>query len=112
MQSQRQKCILQDTRDGLRRHTASLVGTGKGIANFGLTLIVHLSLQRTVANEQARFLEFDGDLKPLAGHTWLDLLLLLNKSACLGFTNPFPALVFSDCRVIAIGHEERKISIP
>src|SRR3989442_14860183 len=70
-----------------------------------------LNLQSTIANEQARFLEFDGDLKPLARHAWVGLLLLLNKSTRLGFTDPLPALVSGDFGVIAIGHEEREVRI-
>src|SRR5579883_850317 len=70
-----------------------------------------LNLQSTVANEHTRFLEFDGDLKPLARHTWLDLLLLLKKSTRLQFTDPLPALVSGDFGVIAIGHEEREVRI-
>src|SRR2546430_7175559 len=112
MQSQRQKRILQDTRDGLRRYTTSLVGAGERIADFGLALIVLLNLQSTIANEHSRFLEFDSDLKPLARHAWLDLLLLLKKSTCLGFTDPLPTLVSGDFGVITIGHEECEVSIP
>src|SRR5260370_35690759 len=70
------------------------------------------NLQSTIANKHSRFLEFDGDLKPLARHAWLDLLLLLKKSTCLGFTDPLPALVSGDFGVIAIGYEECEVSIP
>src|SRR5947208_3283713 len=111
MEIKGQKGIGEDTGNSLCCKTSSLIRLRQRIANFGLPVIVFIDFEVTISNKGPRFLEFDGNLKPLTGYTWLDLLLLLNKSACFSFTHPLPALIFGDCGVLAIGHEGRKIRI-
>src|SRR5437660_392373 len=111
MEIKRQKGIGEDAGNSLCCKTPSLILPRQRIANFGLPVIVFIDSEVTISNKGTRFLEFDGDLKPLTGHTWLNLLLLLNKSLCFSFTYPLPTLVFGDCGIIAIGHESHQIRI-
>src|SRR5215469_16748744 len=89
----------------------SLVGASEGKADFSLALVVLVNPHGTIAYQQSRFLEFDGDLKIFSWHPGLDLFHLLNEGARLGCGDPLPALVSGDFGVIAIRHEERTVRI-
>src|SRR5205085_1247835 len=111
MEIKREKGIGEETRERLCGEPLPLIGTREGIANFGLPVIMFIDLDGTISNQHPCFLEFDGNLKPLSRHTRLEHLLLLKKSVGLRFTYPLPTLVSGDFRVIAIGHECRKVRI-
>src|SRR6266567_5477896 len=77
MEIKRQKGIGEETRERLCGKPLPLIDTREGIANFGLPVIVFIDLEGAISNQHTCFLEFDGNLKPLARNTRLEHLLLL-----------------------------------